>query len=246
MNVEWPVIIASLLLGLAGAPHCLGMCGGIACAAGALPGGRTALVLASAYRLVTYACLGVLAGALLHPLARIGAIDAWLRASVGVLMLLAGVTILRARGDAGGLFAGPLLGGLLRLSPVRRLARRVQAAGAGSAALFGIGWGLLPCGMVYGALLLNAAGGSPLSSALGMLAFGVGTLPAVGGAGLALRWLAQRPDLRAVYGTLVLLLGLGTLGQSMAMLSDGATDHAGHSGQQVHDDQPIHLRQHGN
>ncbi len=205
--LEWPVILASFLLGLAGAPHCFGMCGGISCAAGALPGGRRAVLVANAYRLVTYGSLGAAAGALLQPLGSLSALDPWLRVAVGTCMLAAGLVVLRGRGNLE-----------LSLPFMRRIAGRLQRAGSGSAMYFGIGWGLLPCGMVYGALLMNAAGGAPATSAVGMLAFGVGTLPAVGGAGLALRWFASRPALRPVYGTLVLLLGAGTLTHALSTL----------------------------
>ena len=216
MSVEWPVILAAFLLGLAGAPHCFGMCGGISCAAGALPGGRTAVLVANLYRLVTYGCLGAAAGALLQPLSSLSVLDPWVRAAVGLSMVAAGVIVLRGRGSLE-----------LALPFMRTLAGRLQRAGSGSAVLFGIGWGLLPCGMVYGALLMNAAGGAPLASALGMVAFGLGTLPAVGGAGLALRWFASRPALRPLYGTLVVLLGVGTLGHAVSMLPlAGGTGHA--------------------
>ena len=216
MSIEWPVILAAFLLGLAGAPHCFGMCGGISCAAGALPGGRTAVLVANLYRLATYGTLGAAAGALLQPLSSLAVLDPWVRAAVGLSMVAAGVIVLRGRGSPE--FTLPFM---------RTVAGRLQRAGSGSAVLFGIGWGLLPCGMVYGALLLNAAGGSPLASALGMVAFGLGTLPAVGGAGLALRWFASRPALRPVYGALVVLLGVGTLGHAASMLpAAGADGHA--------------------
>jgi sulfite exporter TauE/SafE len=38
-------------------------------------------------------------------------------------------------------------------------------------------WGWLPCGMVYGALVVALASGDPVSGALTMAAFGLGTLP---------------------------------------------------------------------
>ena len=44
---------------------------------------------------------------------------------------------------------------------------------------FGMIWGWLPCGLVYTALALAATTGDVTRSALTMLAFGLGTLPAV-------------------------------------------------------------------
>ncbi len=50
--------------------------------------------------------------------------------------------------------------------------------------LFGMIWGWLPCGLVYTALALAATTGTILHSSLTMLAFGLGTLPAVMGIGI--------------------------------------------------------------
>jgi sulfite exporter TauE/SafE len=57
----------------------------------------------------------------------------------------------------------------------------------------GIVLGFLPCGFLYAALATTAASGNPVFGALGMLAFGFGTMPvmvAVGIAGQAVgrRW----------------------------------------------------------
>ncbi|MFI3186452.1 MAG: sulfite exporter TauE/SafE family protein [Methylococcaceae bacterium] len=50
--------------------------------------------------------------------------------------------------------------------------------------LFGMVWGWLPCGLVYSALALAATTGNISQSALTMLFFGLGTLPAVMGVGI--------------------------------------------------------------
>jgi hypothetical protein len=50
--------------------------------------------------------------------------------------------------------------------------------------LFGMVWGWLPCGLVYSALALAATAGDISQSALTMLFFGLGTLPAVMGVGI--------------------------------------------------------------
>jgi hypothetical protein len=50
--------------------------------------------------------------------------------------------------------------------------------------LFGMIWGWLPCGLVYSALAVSATAGDSLKSSLTMLAFGLGTLPAVMGVGI--------------------------------------------------------------
>jgi len=50
--------------------------------------------------------------------------------------------------------------------------------------LFGTIWGWLPCGLVYTALAIAATTGDIMRSSLTMLAFGLGTLPAVMGVGI--------------------------------------------------------------
>jgi sulfite exporter TauE/SafE len=51
-------------------------------------------------------------------------------------------------------------------------------------------WGLVPCGMVYGALLAALLSGSAVRGALLMLAFGLGTLPNMLALGLSAQWMA--------------------------------------------------------
>lgn len=51
--------------------------------------------------------------------------------------------------------------------------------------LLGVALGFLPCGLLYGALAVAAASGGALSGALAMIAFAVGTIPALVAVGLA-------------------------------------------------------------
>jgi sulfite exporter TauE/SafE len=74
-------------------------------------------------------------------------------------------------------------------------------------------WGWLPCAMVYSVLVTAMLSGSAASGAAVMLAFGLGTLPALFSLGLAgarLRLLLQRRGVRIASGMLV--LGFGVLG----------------------------------
>jgi sulfite exporter TauE/SafE len=57
--------------------------------------------------------------------------------------------------------------------------------------LFGMVWGWLPCGLVYSALALASTAGDINRSALTMLFFGLGTLPAVMGVGIMTGLLAR-------------------------------------------------------
>jgi sulfite exporter TauE/SafE len=74
----------------------------------------------------------------------------------------------------------------------------------------GLVMGLLPCGLVYGVLIAAATGGSSLRGGLMMLAFGLGTLPALlayGQVATALGAIANTVFLR-VMGGIVALIGL--------------------------------------
>lgn len=69
-----------------------------------------------------------------------------------------------------------------KLIPVKT---RIQAF------LFGLIWGWLPCGLIYTALALAATAGDVVHSAMTMLSFGLGTLPAVVGVGIMTTMLAR-------------------------------------------------------
>jgi len=77
--------------------------------------------------------------------------------------------------------------------------------------LFGMVWGWLPCGLVYAALALAATTGDITRSAITMLAFGLGTLPAVVGVGImtnVLTKLSRMHRFKQVIGLLLVLVAL--------------------------------------
>lgn len=207
--------IAALLAGLAGSGHCLGMCGGISAAlagGGRGPAWRNALLL-SGGRLASYALAGAVAGAggaLLGRGLDLLQLGQTLRVGFGLLLLAVGLTLaLRWRG----LLRIEALGARLwtRLTPALRglLPPRgpLQALAAGAL------WGWLPCGLVYSMLALALASADPAGGAWLMAGFGLGTLPAVVGAGSvaagALRWLRGGAGQRAA-GLLLAVFGLWT------------------------------------
>lgn len=84
-----------------------------------------------------------------------------------------------------------------RLIPVKT---RTQAF------LFGMIWGWLPCGLIYTALALAATSDSIIHSGLTMLAFGMGTLPAVMGVGIMTSMLSKLSKIQYVKQIAGLLL----------------------------------------
>jgi uncharacterized protein len=77
--------------------------------------------------------------------------------------------------------------------------------------LFGMVWGWLPCGLVYTALAVAATAGDVSKSALTMLAFGFGTLPAVMGVGImtsVLTRLSRTQRFKQIIGLFMIILAL--------------------------------------
>lgn len=199
---------AAVGIGLAGAGHCLGMCGGIAAALNL--GQQRGIVTTLAYhagRLCSYAALG----AILAGLA--GTIDLaqWtlsLRYLAAVLLVAMGLSI-------GGWWRGISVlerAGSFLWKPVQRLVGKLLPLRHWSAALvLGLGWGLMPCGLIYSALAWSATSQHAASGALLMLLFGLGTLPAMLGASVFAsfaRDLLSRRGLKKLLAVALIAAGL--------------------------------------
>ncbi len=218
------LLVGPLLVGLAGSGHCGAMCGGIAATAGVQgSAGRPRLAVPlHVGRLATYAIGGALAsgiGAVADQAPRVHEVLAPLRGFTGILLVAMGLA----------LAAGPsALRALDRLGAplfrfVQPLAARVGGPTTPPRALaFGALWGLLPCGLVYGALALAATTASPLLGAATMLAFGAGTLPALMALGKVValgRGALARPMMRGILGAAIVLSGVANLGAGWSELS---------------------------
>lgn len=172
---------ALLLLGLVSSTHCLAMCGAFVICMDRRS--RTAAWTYQAGRGATYALLG--AGLALFSVGlRVlisPALGRWVLIVAGVLMICLGLA-------QGGLVRLPSLGeGRLRRALGRLLGAQSPFAPLG----LGMFTGLLPCPMLYAALLRATVAASPFDGALGMAAFWVGTLPAMAGLTLLDGWLGR-------------------------------------------------------
>ena len=97
----------------------------------------------------------------------------------------------------------------------------------------GFVWGLLPCGLVYSVLLMAATSAEPASGALVMVAFGLGTAPAMLATGLSASKLAQfMSGKRLGAGLLIVAIGIATVAMPVMKLT-GSQDHGSHAGHQV-------------
>ena len=200
--------LAAFVSGLAGSMHCVAMCGGFAATAGSRPSGAAAWHLG---RLSTYALLGAIAGAVGNVIPG----PAWIPATVATVLLCWFALAIA------GLVPEPRI----RVPGIGRagiaLANR---EGLGWRYLFGMTTGLLPCGLVYAALALPVALGHPLAGALAMVAFGLGTVPALATLSVALqRVLRSGIWARRTVAATIFVVGLWTI--AMRVRTDG---HAGH------------------
>lgn len=216
--------LGGFLLGLASGVHCVGMCGGIVGAFstqgvargphGAARIGAPSLALLLAFnsgRVASYTLAGAVAGTL----GGIGAFAAhlidvqqllYLLANVALVLIglhLAGISPLLARFEALGVPLWRRIQPLaIRFLPANTLPRALLAGSL---------WGWLPCGLVYAMLATAVAAGSITRGALTMLAFGLGTVPNLLLAGMALahlRRIAAKRAVRLAAGGLVLAFGV--------------------------------------
>jgi sulfite exporter TauE/SafE len=205
------VLAGLFLAGAAGsALHCGPMCGGFVLAQVAnrlsdIHSGRLSewsrveaamLLPYHAGRITTYALLGAVSGlggallagvpylaALLLALAAAGFLSMALRSRTVSRPL--GATPCRTRCGLGNTPAAHQPGRRSPLSFLDGFAPRITGrSGPGSLGL-GLLLGLLPCGFLYTALAVAAAGQSPLLGALGMALFGLGTVPVLVAVGIA-------------------------------------------------------------
>jgi sulfite exporter TauE/SafE len=193
-------LLAMFALGATGSVlHCAPMCGPIvggqvmhklAClpCARAHGGARLRQGLLLPYhagRITTYAALGALAGA-----AGFGLQNA-LQPARAVLLALAALALILAALPRANLRTPRPGAGVAnwRLPPpAAAMLKRLAPGSLG----YGLALGLLPCGLVYLALLAACAAGHPLWGAALMIAFGAGTMPVLAIAGITAQWLPRR------------------------------------------------------
>lgn len=203
---------ALFIVGLLGAGHCAGMCGGIV---GALslqgPQGAASVPIHLAYnlgRIASYMAAGLFAGALGQAAGQLFSIQQGLYLFASLMLVAMGIYLLGLTQSLAWIErSGQAV--WRRIQPLT--ARFLPVRGVAQALPLGLLWGWLPCGLVYSALTTALASGSAAKGALLMGAFGLGTLPNLLLAGLLLmrfRRFAQARATRIVSGLLVLGYGL--------------------------------------
>ncbi|MFY7866753.1 sulfite exporter TauE/SafE family protein [Roseateles sp.] len=214
---------SALMMGLAGTPHCLAMCGAACTAAG----GRSPFAFQLG-RLAGYSLAGALAAGSMQVLSQLGQSTALLRpvwVLVQVAAFLLGMALLlrgrqpawleRLGQDVARQVEVPVSGlrrGGLSLAGTKRVA---------TAGLAGTAWVAWPCGLLHSALLLSALASGPVQGGLVMSAFAL-----TSGAGLALGpWLLSRLRRSGTDGASAVRLSVRLGGLGLAVGSAWALGH---------------------
>ena len=233
MNLE-ALLPVAFLAGFFGSGHCLGMCGPVvvlfetANRTGA--GGAWRRVAYNTGRLFFYALLGAVAGGVGMVLTQAAGVDAGLavlRILAAALVVALGLNLLLdlqilRHLETGGAVLWRKLSPLARhVLPMNTLPRALGA---------GMLWGALPCGLVYGTVAIAATSGTAPGGAAVMLAFWLGTLPALLAAGASAqkleRW-SRKPSLRRFTGATLVLVGAFALAMPYLHMGHGSGGEAG-------------------
>jgi sulfite exporter TauE/SafE len=166
------LFLSAILLGLASSLHCVGMCGPIVVNVPFLKfqkGKFLAMGIYHSGRIFTYALLGIFSGSL-GALMSLAGFQQWMSIVAGSFLVL--------------LFFIPKIKNNLEkkvATPVNKIyaaARKYLFQPTfSSVAMMGLLNGILPCGMVYAALVASTAAGSIAGAMSYMAFFGLGTLP---------------------------------------------------------------------
>jgi hypothetical protein len=209
----------AFLTGVLGSGHCVGMCGalvsGFFIKASEGGAGRAAYAAYHGARIGMYTLVGALAA-----LAGVALVSTGLLGKIqGVLQILAGVVVILLGLEVMGVTRTPIAVGF---APARWLRRAfARAASSGTVAGAGIGGvvnGLMPCALTLAmAVKATTAGGVAEGAAL-MLAFGLGTLPAMLLVSVLFARLGARVrgHLLKAAAVVVILMGVSTLYQGIS------------------------------
>ncbi len=196
----------ALLMGLAGGPHCIAMCGAACAGIGRASQNKRSLWIFQAGRLIGYSALGGMAAASMQGLG-------WLSVQSAAIRPI--WTLFHAAAALMGLM---LLWQARQPAWLERSARTVwhavrtfTAAGRGTidtngirgsnsfaapllVGITGLLWALLPCGLLYSALLVAAMAGSAQDGAAVMALFALGSgVSLMAGPWLWLKFAGKRP-----------------------------------------------------
>ena len=166
-------LLAGLALGIAGSMHCVGMCGPLALllpTTNNFPGAYVTNILYQFGRVITYVILGTFFGGIVEWL-DIRKFEQWISLTIGAVFLLLWANEYFNKSSN--------LLGFISNWVNKKFASTLKDGGVFKWLIAGMLNGLLPCGLVYGALLGSLGMGSWLNGILFMLGFGLATMPSL-------------------------------------------------------------------
>lgn len=213
------------VIGLITSVHCIAMCGGINLSQ-TLQKAQTKEIsksmlqnslLYNTGRIISYTLIGGILGAV-GALAGIGTdlqtsstIQGILKLIAGIIMIIMGVNML-------GIFPW------LRHLKLRILFFRPKATGRSRTPfVVGLFNGLMPCGPLQSVQIIALASGNPLTGALSMFCFSLGTIPLMLGFGSAVSLLGKRftRQVQKAGSILIVVMGLSMMTQGSALANLG-------------------------
>jgi hypothetical protein len=173
MGMQTSLALTALVMGLAGGPHCVAMCGAACAGIGQVSGTRqnTALLSFQAGRWLGYSLMGGLAAFSVQALGWVTVESAALRPVWSMLHVAAAVLGLLLVWQA----KQPVW---LDQSAQNLWAKiRQLNSNLGKVAPIGVGvlWAFMPCGLLYSALMVAALTGNVLDGAITMACFALGS-----------------------------------------------------------------------
>jgi sulfite exporter TauE/SafE len=218
----------ALTMGLMSSFHCIGMCGPIALALPIQKGNKfqqfSSLSIYNSGRTLTYGLLGLMLGSVGSSLSWIGYLR-YLSVFSGILMLA--YVLWPARLDI--YFHPPRFWQMFIQQLKKQMAEMLRSRKLQSWFLLGILNGLLPCGLIYMALISSVATGSAVNGGLFMLLFGIGTLPAMMAVGFFKQWFTVSLRTRMRKLTPVILAAAGILLIARGLLIQYPENHSTNS-----------------
>lgn len=207
---------SAFTVGILGSLHCVGMCGPIAMALPYQKQSKLALITSTSLynigRIVTYSLLGLFIG-IIGKGAYVAGLQQALSIGAGILLLIIAIFAIEVESKLLSLkFIHRFYGKLQKL-----LRRFLTKNGYGALFVTGLLNGLLPCGLVYFALVGALTSGSIINSIAYMALFGLGTFPLMLTASLAGNFISIKlrnrikklyPILLVIFAVLLIMRGL--------------------------------------
>ncbi len=188
------------LLGFSGSLHCVTMCGGIVLSLAKSQKARLYHLVYQLGRGLAYTFFGAFLGGIGSKVLSLISLDAQkiILGVVGLVLVLMGLGWLGVREDSSSISSWSRF--------FSRWSAWLLKRGGRSALMIGMASALLPCGLLYGALLKVGFTGSWQSGALAMYVFWLGTVPALLITGLMGNYLQSQAHRWSSLGGLTLAL----------------------------------------